>query len=81
MISTAAEEHPELVFDFAVAHEKQVLDLVDATWRWSFIPALAQTSVEPAMVEQVRGYAERSIPADARQTAERVVAAIAFQPT
>ena len=44
----------------------------------TFIPALAQTSVEPAMIGQVRGYAERSIPADARQTAERVVAAIAF---
>ena len=78
VISTAANEHPELVFDFAVAHEKQVLDLVDATWRQTFIPALAQTSVEPAMIGQVRDYAERSIPADARQTAERVVAAIAF---
>lgn len=79
VISRVAQEHPELAFDFAVAHEKQVLDLVDATWRSSFIPNLAQTSDEPAMAAQVRGYAERSIPADARQTAERVVAAIEFR--
>ena len=38
VIATAAEEHPELVFDFAVANEKAVLDLVDAPSRWAFIP-------------------------------------------
>jgi len=78
VISTAADEHPELAFDFAVEHEKQVLDLVDATWRSSFIPELAETSAQPAVVDRVRGYAERSIPADARQTADRVMAAITF---
>jgi aminopeptidase N len=79
VIDSASAEHPKLAFDFAVAHEKQVLDLVDVTSRWLFIPALAQTSAEPAMVEQVRGYAQRSIPSDARQTAERVVADIEFR--
>ena len=66
------------MFDFAVAHEKQVLDLVEATSRQAFIPELAQNSAEPTMVDQVRSYAERSVPKDARQEAERVIADITF---
>ncbi len=79
VIATAAEEHPELVFDFAVANEKAVLDVVDASSRWAFIPDLAQTSGDAAMAEQVRAYADRSIPKDARQSAERVIAEIKFR--
>ena len=79
VIATAAEEHPELVFNFAVANEKAVLDLVDASSRWAFIPELAQTSGDAAMAEQVRAYADRSIPKDARQSAERVIAEIKFR--
>jgi aminopeptidase N len=79
VIDAASTEHPKLVFDFAVAHEKQVLDLVDIPSRWLFIPALAETSAEPAMIGQVRDYAQRSIPADARQTADRVVADTEFR--
>ncbi len=78
VIATAAAAHPRLVFDYAVAHEKAVLDLVEASSRWAFIPELAQTSEDTAMIEQVRAYAERSVPKDARQAAERVIADISF---
>ena len=78
-IATAAEDHPELVFNFAVAKEKAVLDLVDVPSRWSFIPELAQTSGDAAMAQRVQGYADRSIPKDARQSAERVIAEIKFR--
>ena len=79
MISTAAKEHPELVFDYAVAHEKAVLDLVEASSRWAFIPELADTSADPALARQVRAYADRSVPKGAQQEAERVIADIMFQ--
>ena len=79
LIATAAEQHPRLVFDFAVENEKAVLGFVEASSRWAFIPDLAQTSGDAAMVEQVRAYADRSIPKDARQEAQRVIADINFR--
>jgi aminopeptidase N len=79
VIATAAEEHPGPVFNFAVANEKAVLDLVDAPSRWAFIPELAQTSGDAAMAQRVQGYADRSIPKDARQSAERVIAEIKYR--
>ena len=79
VIATAAEEHPELVFDFAVANEKAVLDLVDAPSRWAFIPGLALTSANAAMAQRVRAYTDRSIPKDAQQEAQRVIADITFR--
>ena len=79
VIATAAEEHPGLVFNFAVANEKAVLDLVDAPSRWAFIPELAQTSGDAAIAQRVQGYADRSIPKDARQSAERVIVDITFR--
>ncbi len=79
IISMASTDHPRLVFDYAVAHEKAVLDLVEASSRWAFIPELAQNSAESTMADQVRSYAERSVPKDARQEAERVIADITFR--
>ena len=79
LIATAAEQHPRLVFDFAVENEKAVLGFVESSSRWAFIPDLAQTSGDAAMVEQVRAYADRSIPKDARQEAQRVIADINFR--
>jgi len=79
VIATAAEEHPELVFDFAVANEKAVLNLVDAPSRWAFIPGLALTSANAAMAQRVRAYTDRSIPKDAQQEAQRVIADITFR--
>ena len=79
VIATAAEEHPDLVFHYAVANQKAVLDVVEASSRWAFIPDLAQTSGDAAMADEVRAYADRSIAKDARQSAERVMAEIEFR--
>ena len=79
VMSTTSEEHPQLAFDFAVEREKAVLDLVEPTARWSFIPQLAETSSDPALAAKVRAYVERSVPSDARQKAERVIADITYR--
>jgi hypothetical protein len=79
IMATAAEEHPRQVFDYAVVNEKAVLDVVEASSRWAFIPDLALTSGDAEMAQQVRAYADRSIPKDARQSAERVIADITFR--
>jgi len=79
MIAQVSYEHPELAFDFAVRHEAKVLDLVEASSRHSFIPLLAAQSFDPAMVEKVWAYAERSLPADARRSADTAMADIRYR--
>ena len=46
VLAMASDGHPRLVFDYAVANEKAVLDLVEVSSRWAFIPELAQSSAE-----------------------------------
>jgi aminopeptidase N len=78
-MSTTSEEHPQLAFDFAIEREKAVLDLVESSSRWAFIPQLAKTSSDPALAAKVRAYVERSVPSDARQRAEQVIADITYR--
>jgi hypothetical protein len=52
---------------------------VDAASRWSIIPYLAYWSDDSGMSGKVRSYMERSVPADARQAAETVIARIDYR--
>jgi aminopeptidase N len=79
VIAATAEEHPRLAFDFALAHEKAMYELVEAASRWSFIPELARTSADPALARAVGAYAQRSVPPDARADAETAIADITFR--
>jgi aminopeptidase N len=76
IVQAVALGHPELAFEFAVKNETAVLDLVEGASRWAFIPSLASTSDDLAMAGKVHVYTDRSVPADARQAAERAVAEI-----
>jgi aminopeptidase N len=79
IIASVAIVHPELAFDFAAAHQQPVWDLVGTTARIEFIPSLALTSTDPVMIGKVRDFAQRTTPANARQSAEQVMAKIAFR--
>ena len=76
MIARVAEEHPEMAFDFAVAHRAQVDQLVDSTSRARYYPGLAAGSVDPAMVDKIRGFAEVHIAPTSRRDTETVAAGI-----
>ena len=76
MISTVAETHPDLAFDFALANMAAVNERIDASSRSRFFPALARGSSDPDMVGKVRRYAEANLAPEARRDAETAVAAI-----
>jgi len=76
MISKVALLHPDLAFDFAVAHKDAVNAKVDAASSTKFIPGLAKNSADPAMIGKVRAYAEANLPAGSRGEAEKSVASI-----
>ncbi|KRA56107.1 aminopeptidase [Caulobacter sp. Root655] len=76
MISTVAKLHPDLTFDFAVAHKDAVNGKVDAASSTKFIPGLARGSADPAMIDKVTAYAAANLPAGSRGEAEKSVASI-----
>ena len=76
MISAVSREHPELAFDFAVAHREQVDKLVDSTSRARFYSGLASGAADVAMVAKIKAFAEAHIAATSRRDAETVMSGI-----
>lgn len=79
MIGTVGMVHPDLAFDFAVAHREQTNQLVDATSRGEFYPRLAYRSLDPAMVGKVRAFAEANLAPTSRRESETAAANIQYR--
>jgi aminopeptidase N len=79
MIANVADLHPELAFDFAVAHMAQVDTKVDSTSRSRYYPALAYNSLNPAMIGKVKAFAEAHIAATSRRSANTTVSNITYR--
>jgi hypothetical protein len=79
MIATVAKQHPELAFDFALAHMAQVDAKVDATSRSRYYPDLANSSLDPAMIDKVKAFAEAHIAAGSRRAANTTLSTIAYR--
>jgi aminopeptidase N len=78
MIAGVAWRHPELAYDFAMAHRAQVDKLVDSTSSSRFYPALGGSSFDPAMIGKIKAY-EATIAPGARRPAETVIANIKYR--
>ncbi len=79
MIRTVASLHPDLAFDFAVAHRAQVDSKVDSTSRARYYPRLANNSLDPAMIAKVQAYAQAYVAQSSRRAAETAMANIAYR--
>jgi len=79
MISRVANLHPDLAFDYAVAHREQVEQKTDATSRSRFFPGLARRSADPAMVAKLNTYADQHLAADARGDVKTAIASIGYR--
>ncbi|NIK50905.1 M1 family metallopeptidase [Xanthomonas arboricola] len=73
MIDRVASRHPELAFDFAVAHRTQVDTLVDSTSRARYYPGLGMDSAELATADRIKAYAEQYIAPTSRQAADNAI--------
>jgi aminopeptidase N len=76
MISTVSWRFPEMGFAFALEHMAQVDQLVDSTSRSSYYPGLASSSVDPAMIDKIRAYADAHLDKGSRRSAETAIASI-----
>ncbi|MFS2003086.1 M1 family metallopeptidase [Duganella sp. CT11-25] len=79
MISHVASQHPDLAFDFAVAHQEQLDKKIDATSRSRYFPGLGGRSADPAMVGKLRAYAQRHLAAEAQGDTRTAIAAIEYR--
>ncbi|BFI95844.1 MAG: M1 family metallopeptidase [Rhodanobacter sp.] len=78
MIRGVSWQHPELAYDFAMAHRAQVDKLVDSTSGGRYYPSLASMSFDPAMIDKIKAY-EATIDPSARRPADAVIANIQYR--
>jgi aminopeptidase N len=76
IFGAVAGEHPDLAFDFALAHRQRVEAFVDASSRSRFFAQLAGGSADPAMVDKLNDYATRYMNAGSRGAVDRAIASI-----
>ncbi len=79
MIRAVGYEHPEMAFDFALAHREQVNKLVDSTSSSRYYPYLGASSTKPEMIEKIQDYAQKYIAPGSRRVANSVVANIKYR--
>ena len=79
MIGTVAGQHPDLAFDFAVAHRGQVDAKVDTTSRSRYYPGLGSYSSDPKMIDKITAYADQHIADSSRRATETAIANIRYR--
>ena len=79
MIAAVSNEHPDLAFDFAVAHRARVNRLVDASVATSYYADLGSHSLDMAMVGKIKAFADAHIPAESRRAAEAAMASVRYR--
>jgi len=76
MIAGVAEEHPDLAFDFAMAHLAAVDQRVDASSRSRYYATLAARSADPAMIDNLKAYAAANLEETSRRDTDTAAAGI-----
>ncbi len=78
LIGRVANLHPDLAFDFAIAHLAAVDEKVDISARSSFYPGLASGSFDPTMIAKIKAYMDTHVAAKSRRDAETAIARIKY---
>ena len=77
MIKRVADDHPDLAFDFALAHLDRTSALIDSSSSSRYFPGLASNSADPAMRDKLQAYADAHLKKDARRDTNTARARIA----
>jgi aminopeptidase N len=77
MVSRVGVEHPDLAFDFAMAHMAALNERLDATSRSRYYAGLAGRSADPAMLGKLKAYAIANVEERSRRDTDTAAANIA----
>jgi aminopeptidase N len=76
IVAAVASQHPDLAFDFALAHRERVESLVDSSSRSRYLPLLAISSSDPAMIGKLETFASQHMTPESRRPADMAIASI-----
>jgi aminopeptidase N len=76
ILGAVAAEFPDMTFDFAMQRLEQVAALVDADARTIFLPRLARSSHDPAIIGKLEALAQAHVPANSRMTLNATIARV-----
>jgi aminopeptidase N len=79
MITTVAEVHPELAFDFVLAHLAQVNPLVDLSGRSRFVAGLVTDSGNEALIPRLEAYGKATFTAQNRKPIQSAITRIRWR--
>jgi aminopeptidase N len=79
MIRAVGYEHPDMAWEFAMAHRAQIDKLVDSTSSSRYYPGIGSSSNDPAMIDKINAYADAHIAKGSRRAAETVIANIQYR--
>lgn len=76
MISTVAQNFPDMAVDFALANVDKINQRVDASSRSRYFARLASVSANPAMIDKLKSYAQANLAPSSRGDVDAAIAAI-----
>ena len=79
LIVHVAQQHPDLAFDFALAHLEQVNQKVDSPSRSRYFPRLGAQSADPAMLDKLQAYADAHLAKGSRRDTDTAIAGIKYR--
>jgi len=79
MIAGVSRLHPDLGFDYAIAHITEVTEKLDAPSRGNYFAKLAERSFDTAMIDKVNAYAAAHLATDSRRSADTAIATIGYR--
>jgi aminopeptidase N len=79
MIARVSGEHPDMAFDYVVAHREQVDKLVDSTSRSRYYPGIGGGSRDPKMVDKLNAFADAYIAKSSRRATDTAIAGIKYR--
>ncbi|MYM66896.1 M1 family peptidase [Pseudoduganella sp. FT55W] len=79
IISAVAARHPDLAFDFAIAHIKEVESKVEPGSHSRYFPRLGSHSADPAMVGKLQAYAKQHLAPEAAGDTKTAIASVEYR--
>jgi aminopeptidase N len=79
MVRRVAMDNPDLAWRFALDHSNALDARLGPIERHGFYPSLAVASNNPDRLTDVRAFIDRTVPANARQSAERAYSELSFR--
>jgi aminopeptidase N len=73
IISSVAQQHPQLALDFVLGHVNQINPLIDLSGRSRFVAGLVSQSDDPALIAKLQAYGEATFKAADRKPIEQAI--------